>query len=156
MNKVKAVFISFFSALSSLLGVLYIPVLLLVLCNVLDYFTGLFAAPARGQKISSAIGIRGIIKKVCMWLLVVVGVIVDELLRYSVEFVGLTMPLTFLVACIVCVWLVCNEIISILENMDDIGIKLPPFLKKIVLYLKNKAEQKADIVPKEGEENGED
>ena len=156
MNKVKAVFISFFSALSSLLGVLYIPVLLLVLCNVLDYFTGLFAAPARGQKISSAIGIRGIIKKVCMWLLVVVGVIVDELLRYSVEFVGLTMPLTFLVACIVCVWLVCNEIISILENMDDIGIKLPPFLKKIVLYLKNKAEQKADIAPKEGEENGED
>ena len=155
MNKVKAVFVSFFSALSSLLGVLYIPVLLLVLCNVLDYFTGLFAAPARGEKISSAVGIRGIIKKVCMWLLVVVGVVVDELIRYSVEIVGFTFPLKFLIACVVCIWLVCNEIISILENMDDIGIKLPPFLKKIVLYLKDKAEQKADIAPKEGDENGE-
>lgn len=153
MNRVKALFVTIASGISSFLGVLYIPVLLLVLCNILDYFTGMFAAPARGQKISSAIGIRGIIKKVCMWLLVVVGAIVDELLHYSVEFLGFTMPFTFLVACVVCIWLVCNEILSILENMDDIGVKLPPFLKKIVLYLKNKAEQKADIAPKEGEED---
>lgn len=156
MNKLKAVFITIGSTLSSLLGILYIPVLLMVLCNVLDYFTGLFAAPARGEKISSAVGIRGIIKKVCMWLLVVVGVIVDELIRYSVEIVGFTLPFKFLIACVVCIWLVCNEIISILENMDDIGIKLPPFLKKIVLYLKDKAEQKADIELKKGGKDGED
>lgn len=155
MGKVKAVFISFFSALSSLLGVLYIPVLLMVLCSVIDYFTGLFAAPARGEKISSAVGLRGIIKKICLWLLVVVGAIVDEVLKYSTEFIGLTVPFTFLVACIVSLWIICNELLSILENLKDIGVPLPAFLAKIVVYIKSKAEQKADIMPKEGEENGE-
>lgn len=155
MNKVKAIFISFFSALSSLLGVLYIPVLLMVSCNVIDYFTGLFAAPARGEKISSSVGMRGIVKKICLWILVVVGVIVDELLKYTTETIGLTVPFNFLVACIVCVWIICNELLSILENLKDIGVKLPPFLEKLVVYIKSKAEQKADIAPKEGEENGE-
>lgn len=156
MNKVKAVFISFFSALSSLLGILYIPVLLMVLCNVIDYFTGLFAAPARGEKISSTVGLKGIVKKICLWLLVVVGVIVDELLKYTTDVIGLTLPLHFIVACIVCVWIICNELLSILENLKDIGVKLPPFLEKLIVYIKSKAEQKADIAPKEGEENGED
>ena len=156
MNKVKAIFISFFSALSSLLGILYIPVLLMVSCNVIDYFTGLFAAPARGEKISSTVGLKGIIKKICLWLLVVVGVIVDELLKYTTEVIGLTVPLTFLVACIVCLWIICNELLSILENLKDIGVKLPPFLEKLIVYIKSKAEQKADIAPKEGEDDGED
>lgn len=154
MGKVKAVFISIFSALSSMLGVLYIPVLLMVLCNVIDYFTGWAAAPARGEKISSSVGLRGIIKKICLWLLVVVGVIVDELLKYTTDFINLTLPFSFLVACIVCVWIVCNELLSILENLKDIGVKLPPFLEKLVVYIKSKAEQKADIAPKGGEEDG--
>lgn len=155
MGKVKAAFISVVSALSSVLGVLYIPVLLMVLCNVIDYFTGLFAAPARGEKISSTVGMRGIVKKICLWLLVVVGAIVDELLKYTTDFIGLTVPFTFLVACIVCVWIICNELLSILENLKDIGVKLPPFLEKLVVYIKSKAEQKADISPKEGVENDE-
>lgn len=156
MNKAKAVFIGFFSTLSSLLGILYIPVLLMVSCNVIDYFTGLFAAPARGEKISSTVGLKGIIKKICLWLLVVVGVIVDELLKYTTDVIGLTLPFNFVVACIVCVWIICNELLSILENLKDIGVKLPPFLEKLIVYIKSKAEQKADIAPKEGEEDGED
>lgn len=156
MGKIKAVFITIGSALSSLLGVLYIPVLLMVSCNVIDYFTGLFAAPARGEKINSAVGLRGIIKKIGMWLLVVVGLIVDELIRYTTDMMGLTIKFTFVVSCVVCVWIVCNELLSILENLKDIGVKLPPFLEKLVVYIKSKAEQKADITPKGGEEYGED
>lgn len=156
MTKFKTIFIGIGSALSSLLGILYIPVLLMVSCNVIDYFTGLFAAPARGKKISSTVGLKGIVKKICLWLLVVVGVIVDELLKYTTDVIGLTLPFNFVVACIVCVWIICNELLSILENLKDIGVKLPPFLEKLIVYIKSKAEQKADIAPKEGEENGED
>ena len=120
--------------------------LLLVVCNVIDYFTGIVAAPYREQTVSSYKGIRGIIKKVCMWLLVVVGAIVDILINYSIKTVGIELQIPFIVATVVAVWLVVNEIISILENMIDIGVDIPPFLMPIVKYIKKKAEAKATIV----------
>lgn len=145
ITKIKAFFTAIFAAISSLLGVLTIPILLLVLCNLIDYVTGILAAPKRGEKISSDIGLAGIIKKVCMWLLVVVGAIVDALIKYAIAVAGFTVPFTFLVACIVAIWLTCNELLSILENIDDIGVNLPPFLKKVVKHIKHQAEQKIDI-----------
>lgn len=156
MGKIKAIFITVGSALSSFFGILFVPILLMVLCNVIDYITGILAAPKRGEKINSSIGLAGIVKKVCMWLLVVVGVIIDELIAYVVNTIGWDIPFTFVVACVVCIWLICNELLSILENLKDIGVPLPAFLAKIVVYIKSKAELKADIMPKEGEENGED
>ncbi len=145
MDRVKAVVVAIGSMLMSALGVLAIPVLLLVTCNVIDYATGLMASKYRQQILDSYKGIRGITKKVCMWLLVGVGVIVDQLLSYSADVAGITLPFTFLVACIVAVWLICNEIISILENINDIGVTLPPFLQPIVGNLKSQVEKKASI-----------
>ena len=80
-----------------------------------------------------------------MWLLVVVGAIVDQLLKYASATVGITIPFTFLVACVVAVWLICNELISILENISDIGVNLPPFLDGIIKNLKHQVETKADV-----------
>ena len=91
-----------------------------------------------------------------MWLLVVVGVIIDELIKYSITAIGLSVPFTFLIACIVAIWLICNELISILENIADIGIKLPAFLQKIVYYIKEQAEMKVDIDDFEEKDEGED
>lgn len=145
MERLKAITTAVVSLVSSLLGVLFIPVMLLVICNIIDYITGLAATSNRGEKVKSYKSIRGIIKKVCMWLLVVVGAIVDQLLLYSASTIGLTLPFTFLVACIVAIWLICNELLSILENISDIGVKLPPFLLTIVSYVKDQAEIKGKI-----------
>lgn len=150
-TKFKAFFTVIFSFLSSILGVLAIPVILMVLSNIIDYITGLFASPYRNEDINSYKSIRGIIKKVCMWLLVVVGAIVDELIVYAVASFGFTMPFTFMVACIVAIWIVCNEIISILENLKDIGVKLPAFLLPLVKNIKSQVEDKATITRAEGE-----
>lgn len=145
MKKIEGIITTLVGALMSALGILAIPVLLLVSCNIIDYVTGLIAAKYRDEAVNSYKGIRGIAKKICMWLLVVVGVIVDELLKYASNTVGIILPFTFLVACIVAIWLVCNELISILENINDIGVKLPPFLQPIVKNLKNQVEKKAEI-----------
>lgn len=132
--------------LASILGVLYIPVLLMVLCNIIDYATGLIAAKYRNDGgISSYRSIKGIFKKVCMWLLVVVGAIIDQLISYATSTVGFNMPFTFFVACIVAIWIVCNELISILENIVDIGVDIPAFLLPIVNCIKKQAEAKATI-----------
>ncbi len=144
-NAIKGTVTAVFSFLSSLLGILALPVCLMVACNLLDYITGILAAKYRDQDIKSDIGLRGIVKKVCMWLLVIVGAIVDQLLVYSVEIVGIASPFTFLIACVVAIWIICNEIISILENIADIGVELPPFLEKAVRMLKNQVEDKTDI-----------
>uniref|UniRef100_UPI00402A651C phage holin family protein n=1 Tax=[Lactobacillus] rogosae TaxID=706562 RepID=UPI00402A651C len=145
MERAKTIIVAIWSIIMSALGILAIPVMLLITCNVIDYITGLIASKFRNQEIDSYKGIRGIAKKICMWLLVGVGVIVDQLLSYSADVAGITLPFTFLVACIVAVWLVCNEIISILENINDIGVTLPPFLQPIVKNLKKQVENKAVI-----------
>lgn len=131
--------------LSSLLGILYIPVLLMVACNIIDYITGLAAAKYREQVWDSYKGMKGITKKICMWLLVVIGAIIDQLLKYAVAAIGYTLPITFLVACIVAIWIICNEIISILENIVAIGVPIPPFLHPIIKNLKNQVEKTAGI-----------
>ena len=145
MEKLKVIVTAVWSIILSALGILAIPVLLLVTCNLIDYFIGIAASKFRKQQIDSYKGIRGIAKKICMWLLVGVGVIVDQLLSYSAGVIGITLPFTFLVACVVAIWLICNEIISILENINDIGVTLPPFLQPIVKNLKSQVEQKTAI-----------
>ena len=133
----------------SALGILAIPVLMLVGCNIIDYATGLMASKYRGQVLDSYKGFRGITKKICMWLLICVGAIVDWLLKYATDTIGITIPFTFLVACIVAIWLICNELLSILENIADIGVELPTFLTKAVKYVKRQAETKADFTTDE-------
>lgn len=141
INYVKAAVTACMSMLAALLGVLYVPVLLMVACNVIDYITGLFAAKYRTDGgISSYRSMRGIIKKVTMWLLVVVGAIMDAILAYAASTLGYKLTFQFLIACIVAIWIICNELISILENMVDIGISIPGFLLPIVKQLKTTVE----------------
>ena len=45
---------------------------------------------------------------------------------------------------LVAVWLIINELISILENLTQIGVPMPAFLARLVRRLKISAEQAAD------------
>lgn len=142
---IKTAFTMVFAFLSSLLGVLAIPVILLVGCNLIDYVTGLMASKYRDEDINSYKSIKGIFKKVSMWLLVVVGAIIDQMLLYASDAIGLTMPFTFLIGCIVALWIICNEIISILENIQDMGVNIPGFLQPLVKHIKSQVEEKINV-----------
>lgn len=147
MNKIKTTVIAVVSALMGWLGILAVPVFLLLGCNLIDYGTGLCASKYRNDGgISSYKSIRGITKKVCQWLLIVVGAWVDILINYAAECAGIEIPIPFIVGTVVAVWLVVNEIISILENMIDIGVEMPPFLLPLVKYIRQQTENKAVIL----------
>ncbi|MBD5529685.1 MAG: phage holin family protein [Lachnospiraceae bacterium] len=146
MDKIKVTVIAVVSALMGWLGILAVPVFLLLGCNLIDYGTGLAAAKYRNDGISSYKSIRGITKKVCQWLLIVVGAWVDILINYAVECAGIEITIPFIVGTVVAVWLVVNEIISILENMIDIGVTMPPFLLPLVRYIREQTEIKAAIL----------
>jgi toxin secretion/phage lysis holin len=148
---VKAVLTGIFAVLTSFLGILTVPVLLMVGCNIIDYVTGLMASKYRKEDINSYKSIRGIFKKVCMWILVVVGAIIDQLIIYAANTVGYSIPFTFLVACVVAIWITCNELISILENIQDMGVNVPGFLKPLIKNIRSKVENKVDADDTESE-----
>lgn len=144
-NKVKAVTTIIVSALMNWLGVLAVPVLLLVGSNVVDYATGILAAKYREESISSYKGIKGIVKKIGMWILVLIGAWCDILIQYSIEYGGIKFEWPFVVAIVVAIWLVVNEFISILENLQDIGVYIPPFMLPLMKNIKKKVEDKATV-----------
>ena len=151
VSYIKAAVTAVFAVISAVLGELAIPVLLMVACNIIDYATGLMASPYRHEDINSYKSMRGIVKKVSMWLLVVVGALIDQLILYTGNSIGIKIPLSFFVALIVTIWIICNELISILENIKDMGGNVPGFLEPLVKNIKTQVEDKATIDDKDSE-----
>lgn len=135
----QAVFSAALAALISYLGVIAIPVTVLMAAMIIDYVTGM-AAAWHTKKLSSKKGLSGIIKKISYLALVCVGMGVDWLIYSGIKSVGVDMGYTFFFGVLVAVWLIINELISILENLESIGVPMPTFLIKIVKRLKITAE----------------
>ena len=77
MKRIKELFIVIGTALSAWLGILYVPAMILFACNIIDYVTGICAAGYRKENVSSYRSFRGIAKKICMWLLIAVGAMLN-------------------------------------------------------------------------------
>lgn len=127
------------AAFISYLGALAAPLLVLLVMMLTDYATGLIKAYVTAQ-ISSRTGFRGILKKVCYMALVAVGAAVDYLLSGALSGVGITLQVPMFCALLVAVWLIINELISILENLSAIGVPGFPWLTKLLLRLKSSVE----------------
>ncbi len=112
---------------------------------LLDYVSGMVAAWTT-KTLNSRVGVIGIIKKVAYLVLVVVGMAVDYLITSALINVGINLQINYCVGMIITIWLIINELISILENLDRIGIPLPDFLVKIVNKLKKSVDDKTEEV----------
>lgn len=119
------------------------PLAVLLIAVCIDYATGLIKAYYAAQ-LSSKIGFKGIVKKISYFLVVAVGMGVDWLIEYALAKGGITYSGVFAVAIIVIIWLVINEMISILENLAVIGTPIPKFLLKLISKLKNSVEEKVE------------
>ena len=96
----------------------------LVIFVILDYVTGIMCAIA-DRKLSSAVGFRGICRKVLIFLLVGVAHIVD------LHVVGSGSALRGAVVC----FYLSNEGVSMLENAAHLGLPIPEKLKAILEQL---------------------
>ena len=115
---------------------LAVPVLMLTAVMVLDYLTGLVSAGIR-RSISSRTGLLGIVKKVCYLALVAVGGCIDWLLINGMAWAGVETPSQFPVGLVITLWLIVNELISIIENLGEIpGFPLPGFLISLLEKLR--------------------
>jgi toxin secretion/phage lysis holin len=135
-RSLQVIFSAALAALISYLGVVAIPVTVLMAAMIIDYVTGM-AAAWHNKKLSSKKGLSGIIKKISYLALVCVGMGVDWLIYSGLKQVGIIdLNYTIFFGLLVTIWLIINELISILENLGSIGVPLPMFLIKIVKRLK--------------------
>ena len=135
-------------ALISYFNILLIPILVLIAVMLIDYITGLTSAYRNGE-LKSKTGLLGILKKVSYLVLVAVGGVVDYLICSGLATAGFDFGVTYCCGLIVCVWLIINELISILENLSELGTPIPKFLVNVVHRLKNTVENKNDTDTKE-------
>lgn len=129
-------------ALAAYFNVLLVPLAILIGVMIIDYSTGMAEAYIN-KTLNSRIGVKGILKKVGYLVLVCVGGVVDYLIGAGLASVGIDYS-SYCFGLIVAVWLIINELISILENLSELGTPIPPFLVKIVHRLKDSVDSKTD------------
>lgn len=127
---------------------LIVPICILLIAMVSDYVTGM-ARAWMTKTLSSRVGIKGIVKKVAYLLAVACGILVDWVIQSSGERLGVNLTGFYFVGLLVTIWLILNECISILENLEGIGTPLPGFLMKLLHRLKNAADSKGDDLTKD-------
>ncbi|NLZ46669.1 MAG: phage holin family protein [Clostridiales bacterium] len=142
-NIIKAVISTALAGFAVYFNALSIPVIILILVLIGDYITGMIKAWITG-KINSRIGIVGIVKKLCYLLVVCCAMVSDWIIQSAVHQAGIKFDIPFAFGFVVIIWLIINEIISMLENLSVIGVPMPSFLMKIVKKLKITVEEKAD------------
>ena len=103
----------------------YAPALLLLVCCItLDYVTGLTKAWMK-KSLSSEVGLKGIVKKLSYLLGVGVGFAADLLISLAADSFGLPVELPALFGLMATLLLSLNELISIVENLGEIGVPMP-------------------------------
>jgi len=144
-NVIKTVLAMAAAGLAAYFKVILIPLAILVFVMVCDYLSGMISAWITNT-VSSRTGIIGIVKKACYLLVVAVAMVADWLIQSALVQAGIAISSSmFLFGLIVIIWLIINELISILENMAEIGVPLPDFLVSIIKKLKIAVEANADI-----------
>ena len=100
----------------------------LIVFTIVDYASGVIAAYVQ-KELSSAVGFKGILKKIMLFALVGIVNVLDR------EFLGNSDALRTAVVC----FYLANEGISILENAVKIGLPVPDVLKEKLQQLHGKS-----------------
>ena len=104
-------------------------ILALLAFVVIDYITGVMCAIA-DKKLSSAVGFKGICRKVLIFLLVGIANILD------VQVIGTGRVLRTAVI----FFYISNEGVSLLENAGHLGLPIPVKIKTVLEQLHDRAE----------------
>jgi len=129
---IKFIFASAGSMIGAFLGGLDGFLIALTIFVITDYITGIAVAIVK-KELSSAVGFKGIAKKVLIFALVGIGNLIDVYILTNGHTVR-TAVIFFYIA---------NEGISIVENSARLGLPIPEKLKQIFSLLHKESEKKA-------------
>ena len=141
ISMLKLTVITALGVIAAYFNVLLIPIVVLVFVMITDYISGMISAKKSGE-LSSRLGIMGIAKKVGYLALVAVGMVVDYLISSALVHVGIEIQINYCFALIITIWLIVNELISILENLGELDVPIPNFLRKSIHKIKDSVDSK--------------
>lgn len=128
-NKVSSIFSTIGILITNTIGEQWILFLGYLILNVFDYITGTIKAKVKKEE-SSSKGLLGIVKKLCYWILIALSFLISFLLTKIGKSIDINLNFIMLFGWFTLACLIINETRSILENLIDVGIKVPNFLAK--------------------------
>ena len=102
----------------------------LVIAIAIDYISGLIKAFIN-KDLSSKIGLKGLLKKVGVLLIVALATLIDRITGESGA-----------VRTLVIYYFVANEGLSVVENLGEAGLPIPDVIKKALKSLKDSSKEK--------------
>ncbi len=136
MKKMEKVFNSTVAVVATFFTYLFggwdaaIGILIVFMC--LDYATGVIVA-YQNNLLNSEVGFKGLVKKFMILVILIVAVMLDRLMNTG----------TWVFRTLVCYFYIANEGISLLENVSNLGVKIPDKLKDALVQL-NKDESEEE------------
>lgn len=115
--------------LSLILGKYWYLFVLFLLLNIIDYLTGIIKSSLTKKRNSKA-GLKGVIKKLGYWIMILVAFIASTFFIQIGNVLGIDLQVTTLLGYFVLASLAVNEIRSILENLVESGYNVPKILTK--------------------------
>ena len=150
-NIINSIFSAIIIGISELFSgqrVLFLGYLVL---NVVDFITGTIKARITKTE-SSSKGLTGIVKKVGYWILILITFLASYMLSNLGDLINIDIAFVVLFGWFTLGCLIINEFRSILENLSEVGVKLPNFLIKGLEVIQNIIEKNAEEVEGEKDE----
>lgn len=130
LDKYNTIVGGIIAVFSFLFGEHWILFALFLLCNAIDYLTGIVKAKLSKTE-SSDIGLLGIIKKFSYWIIILIAFLASYVfVELGNEFLGIDLSVTKILGWFTLATLFVNECRSILENLVEIGVDVPEILIK--------------------------
>ena len=137
MAKIKILIFTFISLVISYYTSISLPILLLAISCLLDIITGILKSLYIKNKFTFNKFVWGFIKKLCMLILIFIGISLDVIISYTVENFNITIPTHNLFGGLIGIWLVLDELLSVLRNLVVLEVPMPNFLISVIKKLKN-------------------
>jgi toxin secretion/phage lysis holin len=101
-----------------------------LIANLVDYGTGYIKAKYYLKNESSAVGAKGILKKVWYWVVICIAFFVSIVFKDMGNMIGIDLEFVVLFGYFTLATYLINELRSILENIVAMGANVPAFLIK--------------------------
>lgn len=113
-------------AVTTLLGGWDMALEILLIVMALDYVTGVASAFKR-KTVSSSEGYMGLLKKASIFVIIILAAQVDRMIGNNTQVFRNCTAFFF----------VANDALSVLENVGELGVSLPTFLKSALIKLRD-------------------
>lgn len=145
INTLKGVIATTGAIIGNELEMISPAIILLIFLMIVDYVSGMLASKKEAVEHpnnkkygwSSKKSIIGIYKKMGYILTILVALSTDYMIYALLGKMGIEYSIKTIFGFVVTIWLIINELLSILENAGRMGAILPKFLMNILAEIRN-------------------